>query len=166
MAGVADRRYGARSGRSLVTTKLDHALKLAAFGLRVFPIKEGAKAPPLIRDFPNAATGDADQLRAWWAQWPEANIGVSTNGLCVIDVDPKRGGMETLEMIEAVYGRLRHTFCVATPSGGRHYYQSTTRPVANSQDKLGKGIDVRGEGGYVLGPGSVVDGKTYEIVEG
>lgn len=60
---------------------LEHALKLAAAGLRVFPVAENDKDPPLLEDFPARATTDEQQIRRWWKRWPRANIGVSTNGM-------------------------------------------------------------------------------------
>ena len=52
-----------------------------------------------------------------------------------------------------------------TPSGGYHLYFEHTDGVRNSQDAYGIGIDVRGEGGYVLAPGAVTEGGTYKCLE-
>lgn len=144
---------------------LDHALKLAAAGLRVFPIAENAKKPPIVDDFPATATTDEQQIRRWWAWRPRANIGISTNGMAVIDIDPKRDGLAALAVLEAENGLLPATMRVRTPSGGLHLYLRADSPVANKVDWPLRGIDVRGEGGYVLGPGSVIDGKRYEEIE-
>ena len=54
---------------------LQDALALARRGLHVFPITPGEKAPPLIKQWQKFATTDPDQIRSWWSQWPDANIG-------------------------------------------------------------------------------------------
>jgi hypothetical protein len=51
---------------------------------------------------------------------------------------------------------------VQTPSGGRHYYYVTDTPVGNSAQKVGEGVDIRGDGGFVVAPGSVLDPKLPE----
>lgn len=135
---------------------MEAALALAERGLRVFPLKAGSKHPPLIKDFPTNATTDAAQIRAWWTKWPDANVGVSTNDLLVLDVDPKRGGLASLAALEAENGPLPATFRVRTPSGGLHLYFAAKSPVACSVNRVAPGIDVRGHGGYVVGPGSIL----------
>lgn len=142
---------------------LERALALARRGFRVFPLRENANKPPLIDDFPTLATTDEAQIRQWWTQRPRANIGISTNGLCVIDADPKRGGLSNLAVLEAENGPIGG-MRVRTPSGGLHIYTVPNRPVANSVDKLAPGIDVRGQGGYVAGPGSVRSDGAYEEI--
>lgn len=143
---------------------LEHALKLAAAGLRVFPVAENDKDPPCSRTSRPGQRPTSSRYGAG-GRWPRANIGVSTNGMAVVDVDPKRGGLTTLAVVEAENGPLPATMRVRTPSGGLHLYLTADSPVANSQNRLGTGIDIRGEGGYVLGPGSVIDGKRYEEIE-
>lgn len=129
---------------------------LAARGFLIFPIKAGCKSPPLIPAWQKAATSDQKQIVSWWTQWPDANIGIHCDDLCVIDVDPKKGGYERLEKLEQEI-QLDATLEVETPSGGRHiYYRSPATAVANRVDALGTGVDIRGKGGYVLAPGSVL----------
>jgi hypothetical protein len=123
-------------------------------GLRVFPIKEGKKAPPQVDDWPNKATSDVAQIEKWWGKDPRANIGVALGRyrdgyLIVIDYDPRNGGYWD-DHLEA--GMLPETWVVHTPSGGRHYYYRTDEPGRNA--KLGPGIDLKGDGGYVLFPPS------------
>jgi hypothetical protein len=59
------------------------------------------------------------------------------------------------------------TTWVRTPSGGHHLYfrQSPGQEIRNSAGRLGPGVDVRGHGGYVIGPGSVVAGERYEVLD-
>lgn len=87
----------------------------------------------------------ADTLQ--WAS--EYNIGLRTgriSGIVVIDVDIG-GDANALDLCETV--------TALTGGGGRHFYFRCDRPVGNSVGKLGEHIDVRGDGGQVVFPGSV-----------
>jgi len=145
-----------------MANKLDAAIALAAKGFEVFPIKAGAKFPPLIKDWPNKATGSPQLFGPWWDQWPEANIGIHTKGLVVIDVDVNKGGDDSLALLEMTYG-LPETLTTRTPTGGRHLYYRTSVAVPNGVDSLGAGLDVRSERGYVVAPGSEVDAGRYRF---
>ncbi|MEO1110558.1 MAG: phage/plasmid primase, P4 family [Pseudomonadota bacterium] len=115
------------------------------------------------------ATCDEKQIRAWWAKWPKALIGMPTgkaSGVFVVDLDPR--GDETLEDVEqrlaAAVGELPPGLRAITQSGGAHYYfklpQGEETP-RNSAKKL-PGVDWRGDGGYVIVPPSMMlDGKGY-----
>lgn len=144
---------------------VEHALKLAARGFRVFPLKSNSKDPPLIKDFPNQATIDADQIRKWWKHWPTANVGISTNGLVVLDVDTKPGrvGAESLAALTRDGFDLPPTATQITATGGYHYIYLSPSPVSNSASKVGKDLDVRGEGGFLVGAGSHIGTKEYTI---
>jgi len=146
----------------VTATKLDAAIALAAKGFEVFPIKPGAKFPPLIKDWPNKATGSPQLFGPWWDQWPEANIGVHCKGLVVIDVDPAKGGDDSLEFLCMTHD-LPDTLTTRTPTGGRHLFYYTDKPVANGVDVLGKGLDVRSQNGYVVAPGSEVSTGRYRF---
>lgn len=146
-------------------TRLDAALALAARGFKVFPIRGGAKAPPLLSDWPRLAKGDRDGIAVWWETWPEANIGVHCAGLLVLDVDVKSGGDESYAKLDIFEG-FPHTLCTRTPTGGRHlfYRLPDGHPgVANSAGKIAPGLDVRSTGGYVVAPGSVVPAGEYRF---
>jgi hypothetical protein len=97
------------------------------------------------------------------------NVGVRTgNGLVVIDVD-RKDGRDGLEALRATFGdayfeMFPATFTVTTPTGGEHWYYECDEDVRNSAGKLACGVDVRGTGGFVVGPGSVrLNGRGYEI---
>jgi len=145
-----------------MVNKLDAAIALAAKGFEVFPIKPGAKFPPLIKDWPNKATGSPQLFGPWWDQHPDANIGIHCKGLVVIDVDVNKGGDDSLALLEMTYG-LPETLTTRTPTGGRHLFYRTDAPVANGVDCLGPGLDVRSERGYVVAPGSEVDAGRYRF---
>lgn len=138
---------------------LDHALSLAKRGFRVFPLIPGGKTPAFA-GWKEAATFDEQTIRDWFGgQFFDCNVGVATGrGILAVDADVKGGkrGLESLEMIEMMGADL--DFVVTTPSGGRHAYFRVTdgQPVPNSVDRLKDlpGIDIRGDGGFVVAPGT------------
>ena len=144
-----------------------HALALAAKGFRVFPIAPNAKAPPLLNGWPQKATSDPAEIESFWLAVPNANIGIHASGMVVLDVDPKRGGNESLERIQLTYD-LPATLCANTPSGGSHHYYRLPEGhagVPNAVDALGPGLDTRSTGGYVVAPGSVANGGSYSFAD-
>jgi hypothetical protein len=153
----------------VTASKLDHALALAKRGFKVFPLIEGGKLPA-IQNYPAKATTDADAIARWFGADPvtgwekDLNIGVLTGGdLAVLDVDNKNGvdGNDSLDRLTIVED-LPSTFQVETPSGGRHLYFRVSAETRNSAAKLGPGLDVRGRHGFVVAPGSTIDGKPYQ----
>jgi predicted P-loop ATPase len=138
-------------------------LALASRGLSIFPLAPGAKTP-LGEAAPHGchdSTTDSSHIEQWWANHPNANVGVATgDGLIVIDldVDPDRelDGLTELARLETEVEELPHTATVRTPRGGKHLYFRLPDGVTirNSAGKLAAGIDVRGEGGYVVAPPS------------
>lgn len=155
-----------------MTACIDRALALARRGFYVFPLIPGSKQPA-VNDWPNVATRDEKQIRALFND--DANIGIFTGKfnlgdgdapLAVIDLDTKNGkdGMRELERIAKECGeKLPNTLTVTTPTGGRHLYFIVGRDIGSKADTLAPGIDTRGAGGYVVAPGSVVEGKQYQF---
>jgi hypothetical protein len=115
----------------------------------------------LARNGVKNATKDASIVRDWWERCPDANIGLATGkvgGVVVIDIDPRHGGDRTLAALEAKHGKLPTCAEVATGGGGRHlFFAPDLQPVRNDSGGrlLGAGVDVRGEGGYVVAPPSI-----------
>ncbi len=164
--------------KQIVKTKLDWALEAARY-IPVHPLRwyvdpgphasqkerdaavTAAKAP-LLDHWPNLATQDPEQIRKWWTQSPTANIGGATNDLIVIDVDPRKGGAETLEFLRLIYD-FPETAMTNTQGGGQHlfYVAPDGNPVKGGNDKLGQGIDIQARGKYVVMPGSTIDGRPY-----
>lgn len=154
-----------------MSSDLNNALKLVAEGFRVFPLEPNSKVPMRGTSWLKLATTDPakverlwrDPVMGWEADW---GVGIATGqGLMVFDADPKNGGMESLQRLEFIQGDLPASFRVRTPSGGIHIYLRTETPVANSAGKIAPGVDIRGEGGYVVGPGTMIDGKQYEVIQ-
>lgn len=154
------------------------AVKLASMGLPVFRIKAGEKTP-LEKGFYDKANADPEIVGKRFTDIDgtpiNCNVGVLCNSslpdgrrLHVIDVDAKNGkkGLETLEQLKQ-RGLNTDTLTVRTPSGGIHLYYGAPADwpeLGNSEQKLGPGVDTRGYHGYVVGPGSVVGNKPYELV--
>lgn len=105
----------------------------------------------------------------WWRQWPSANIGIRTgrdSGLVVVDIDPGHGGTDAIVDLERAHGPLGG-WRIRTGSGGEHrWFAHPGATVRNSAGRLGDGIDVRGDGGYVIAPPSThISGGDYRWVD-
>lgn len=147
---------------------LEAALNYARRGWHVFPCEPGGKRP-LARLAPNgchSATTSEVVIRAWWADCPDANIGVATgekSDLLVLDVDSEALENDTLLGLLFEHDPLPSTPSSVTGGGGAHHwfaYPATGR-YGNTAGKVATGIDTRGEGGYVVAPPSVTDAR-YE----
>lgn len=144
---------------------------------RIHPLRPGTKIP-MVDDWPTMATSDEAQIRAWWRETPDANMGIATghgSGIFVLDVDvstDSRGnakrGKDSLDRLTAKYGPLPDTYTVRTWSGGLHFYfrmpdWDLTNRNKGLKDAGFPDLDIRGEGGQVAAPPSVVQGKAYTI---
>ena len=127
------------------------ALAYAEKGIPVFPCRVGAKEPASAHGFKDA-TCDSEQVKAWWEENPDYNIGLCPEGAGwgVVDLDPG-----------AIRPELPETYEVETPRGGAHLYFKGSLP--KTEGKLGDNIDTRGRGSYALAPPSIVNGKEYKI---
>jgi hypothetical protein len=140
------------------------ALKLAAKGFRVFPCIERDKKPA-VADNLKRATTDPNIISGWWRS-RDFNIGVATgedSGVWVLDADDEEGE-QTLRQLEAAEGALPPTVEAITGKGRHLYFRWPTGvEIRNKQDNpVMPGIDVRGNGGYVLVPPSVhPSGRVY-----
>jgi hypothetical protein len=139
------------------------ALTLAAKGFAVFPCGVAAKVPATAHGLKDATT-DTDLIRQWWRTDPNYNIAVATGAVSkifVIDVDGLDAEFE-LRKLEAEHGALPPSIEVITARGRHVYFRWPAQPIRNSAGKIAPGIDVRGDGGYVLVPPSVhPSGKEY-----
>jgi hypothetical protein len=110
---------------------------------------------PLTANGLKDASADESQVRAWWAGQPAANVGIvtgSASGIVVLDVDLRADGPASLAKLEATHGQLPPTVEVITGGGGAHRFFRHPGGIIipNSAGKLGAGLDVRGDGGYVV----------------
>lgn len=156
---------------------LQSALWYARRGWKVFPvygIENGACAcqnptcsspgkHPLTPHGVLDASTDREQITQYWTTWPNANIGIATgapSGLAVLDVDDRHGGEESFAELQAEYGPLDATVQALT-GGGRHLYFRADGRI-KTRAGIRPGIDVRGDGGYVVAPPSAhISGKSY-----
>lgn len=143
------------SPSDLARAALDYPERL---GFAVFPCKPRDKTP-LATHGCKSATVDPVRIRAWWERHPEANVAIATgdrSGIVVLDVDPRHGGDKSLTELQLKYGPLPDAPRVWTGGGGSHiYFAHPGRAVRNSAGKIGSGLDIRGDGGYVVAPPSI-----------
>ncbi len=139
--------------------------------VRIFPLAPGSKIPIKGSHGLLDATDDQDVARSRWQRTPQANIGAATgsrSGFWVLDVDLP-DGPESLALFEAEHGSLPATIVASTPRGGRHLYwrwPGDGPEIRNSAGRIGTGLDVRGEGGQIVLPPSVLaDGRRYRWVQ-
>jgi len=153
-----------------VATSLSEALLNAATGYaqRGWPVFPAKSKRPLLKHGLLEASTDPTVVQRWWGDglFPEAQIGVRTgaiSGLLVLDVDGDDGA-DSLHDAERSYSALPRTATVRTPGGGAHYYLAHPGgEIRNSAGRLGTGLDIRGDGGYVIAPPSVdAEGRRYE----
>lgn len=105
------------------------------------------------------ATVDEHTITKFFLKYPDAGIGLATgsaSGILVIDVDNKnnKDGNVALRKLEEELGGLPETKTATTPSGGRHLYYKDPGGISSGTDKLGSGVDVKADGGYVVVPPS------------
>lgn len=150
-----------------------------SLGLAVFPLPPGGKR--CQPGWHQTVTQDLDQIRATWPAG--ANIGVGCRASKVVGIDLDRhasganSGVDGIQVFDELckrWGQPRPvTLEIATPSNGRHLYLRVPpgRVIPSSsggRSRLGPGIDIRGpgrtHGGYLVGPGSIVDGRAYVVV--
>lgn len=163
-------------------SRLEAALAYAARGWPVFPlhwpVSDGCSCEkscdskgkhPRTAHGLKDATVDVAAVEAWWRRWPLANVGVATgviSGFVVIDVDA--GGDATLTDLEAEHGLLPATLEALT-GNGRHILFARPDEVEIRNDakrRLGPGLDVRGDGGYIVAPPSAhASGRSYRWIE-
>jgi hypothetical protein len=138
---------------------LHEAIRYAELGYHVFPCAPGTKVPLTEHGFRDATT-DAARIEAWWARSSDANVAMSTAGLLVVDVDgadnPWPGDPE--KVLDLSRGPVS-----LTPHGGRHFIfrQPQGRHWGSTASKIAPKVDTRGNGGYIVLPPSVVDGRRY-----
>jgi len=134
---------------------------------RIFPLSKNAKIPAKgSAGFHDALVRDEALKR--WPDIHNGNVGLfpGASGLLIIDVDIKHGapGKETMNALQSKHGKLPETLTVKTPSGGWHLYFKKPAIEHIGNNSIGEGIDIRCDSGYVLVPGSSIDGKAYTII--
>jgi hypothetical protein len=135
------------------------ALALARHSLHVFPCLPRDKRPACPNGVKDASA-DVEVIQRWWHTRPDCNVAVATgtiSGVFAVDIDGMDGELE-LRRLESEYGALPATVEVITGNGRHLYFKMPGVPVRNSAGRIAAGIDVRGDGGYVVVPPSVHPG--------
>jgi hypothetical protein len=149
-----------------LSTPLAFALAYAQRGWHVLPLEPKAKVP-LGRLVPRGlhdASTDAETIRTWWAAFPEANVGIALapSGLVAVDIDPRNGGTETFEQLQAAHGSLRSDVMAFTGGGGEHHvFLVPPNAQISLPGSLGPGIDLKANGYIVAEPSIHPSGKQY-----
>lgn len=163
-------------------TKLDYALKYAQLGWHVFPThyvrsdgscscgnlqcKSIGKHPIhyLTKRGKDDSTTNPELITSWWERVPDANIAVHLmpSGLVAIDIDPRNGGIETIDALESVHGKVDAEILQLTGGGGEHrvFSLSSTSPL-QLPGTLGNGVDVKRNGYIIVEPSNHKSGGKY-----
>jgi hypothetical protein len=152
---------------------LEGALQYAARGLPVFPCLANERKKPLTKNGFKDATTDPATIQRWWRKNSTALIGIPmgwASGFFCVDLDRKppppgeqmKDGVKTWAEWEAEHGKTE-TLSAETPSGGQHRIFKYREGVRNiGLDKLGPGIEIKGEGGYIIVAPSRIPGYRSE----
>lgn len=169
-------------------THVEHAVRYVQAGMAVLPLhrpvvhertyrcscgRQSCSSPakhPFGRLVPNGlrdASSDPNSVESWFQQ-TRLNLGIATgavSGIVVLDIDPRHEGDETLAALEQEHRSLPQTWRFLTGGGGEHIlFRHPGASVPNSAGKIGPGIDVRGDGGYIVAPPSQhISGRPYAI---
>jgi hypothetical protein len=108
---------------------------------------------------------EATEINDWFRHWPDANIAVVTgvvSGVVVLDIDPRHGGDSSFQALERQHAPVSETVEARTGGGGRHLYFAHPGEILHNRVALAPGVDLRGDGGYVVAPPSVhASGEPY-----
>ena len=125
-------------------TMMDFALEYVAEGFKVIPLQNRGKVP-LTKTGLKEATETRQGVKEYWKKWPDANIGLLTQGLVVVDLDVKNGGLQSKTQLIANYGELPKPGYIKPEVAVSTGY--TGRPKAST---------------FVVGPGNMdIPGWTY-----
>ena len=151
-----------------MTEKFDAILEMLDLGCAIVPIVERDKKPA-FKGGVKAASKDRKKIEELFRRRPELNYGIATgarSGIFVLDVDGDEG-ISSLKKLVKTHGRLPETLMVLTKRGAHIYFRASKGRIPNSAGKIAPGIDVRGDGGYSVGPGSThPSGFVYRIRKG
>lgn len=170
---------------TLTASRIQNILSYADNGWKIIPLhnitdlgncscgdsscSNSAAKHPRIKGWKEQATSDYFQIRNWWNLWPNSNVGIVTgnsSGLIVLDVDPRHGGDNSLQGLIQDYGGIPETPRVITGGGGQHFYFRTSLTTIRNKTNIRPGLDLRGEGGYIVAPPSLHKSKRHYEWEG
>lgn len=154
---------GSDSGLSLKA-----ALDYGRLGWSVIPVEPRGKRPLLRWQVFQYRRAGVPEIAEWFRRWPDANIAVVTgivSGVVVLDLDPRHGAVASVERLDREHGPLPDTVEASTGGAGRHLYFAHPGDITRNRVGLLPGIDLRGDGGYVVAPPSIHgSGEPYRWV--
>ena len=139
-----------------MTPKLKLILRMVKLGCAVFPVVPNGKIPA-IKNWVNAASKDLEVIREYFLANPSHIFVVDPDGL---------EGVQNSQRLEKKYGRCPPTITVRTPHGLRLHFRAPKHRVRNSTSRIAQRVDVRGDGGYVVAPGSKTLDGVYRFAAG
>lgn len=138
---------------------LNEALKYLSLGLSVIPLKPKSKEPLIKWQEYQKRFASIAEVSQWWVQNPTANIGVVTgvvSGVAVVDLDGPEG------LASAASLGLKSSVVSLTGNGRHLWYRYTANSTIGNAVRIAPGIDIRGEGGFVVAPPSIAqNGRRY-----
>ena len=144
---------------------LQTALAYADHGFSVIPIRPDKK--PFIKwESYQATKATPEEIKSWFTKWPNAMIGICTgeiSGLLVVDCDNEDAYQKIQDLLPDSF-----VTCIAKTPRGYHIYliYPKDQQISNAAGIM-PGVDVRGQGGYIIAPGSVnTEGKAYTWLKG
>jgi putative DNA primase/helicase len=164
----------AENGKFILAAALEYAAK----GWQIFPAPPDCKKSFKSEKHSGrkwGMTADPAEITADFTRWSRARIGIPTgaiNGIVVVETDTIEGhgvdGQSALQRLEAEHGPLPDTRQVVSPSGSVHSYclhPGRSIKIKTSASEIAAGVDVRGDGGMVIGAGSInPDGRSYHLI--
>jgi hypothetical protein len=141
------------------------ALDYGRLGWSTIPIEPRGKRPLVPWEVYRHRRSAPTEIADWFRRWPDANLAVVTgvvSGLVVLDLDPRHGAEAGLAELERAHGGLPETVEAITGGGGRHLYFDHPGEIVRNRVGIASGIDLRGDGGYVVAPPSLhASGEPY-----
>src|ERR1035437_2291835 len=150
----------------IATKNIFHACAKLKFILAMVKVEGGKK--PAVKTGVKAASKNRDMIKKHFLANPNLNYGIATgaaSNIFVVDLD-KREGVENFRRLRKINGQNAPTVTVRTPNGYHLYFRAPKHRVPNSVSRIGNQIDVRGDGGYVVGPGSRTPDGVYRFASG
>jgi hypothetical protein len=111
-----------------------------------------ANKRPTVKDWPNVATLEPARLQELWAEHPGPLVGVPmgpASGLMALDLDTARHP-EAIDWLDENHHRIPLTQQHMTQSSGTHFLFRWKEGLRNTTSRICKGIDTRGDGGFVI----------------
>src|SRR5689334_4460072 len=139
-----------------ILSSLGNAAVASTRGFAIFPCLPRGKAPATQHGCRDASK-DLTQVAAWWRVNPTFNVAVATglvSNVFVLDVD----GLDaeaSLRKLGEKYGALPATVESITPRGRHLFFKCENSAIRNSVSAIAPGLDIRGDGGYVVLPPSI-----------